>query len=152
MKGFFSKLKKNKKGYTLTELIVVVAILGVLALVAVPMVMNAVNDAKDSADKASMQAIGSAVDLCLAQGSLKFVEVSGSKKIRYENNAADGKGSNNVADIKDVIRNNLKGFVFPTHAKKDKVWKLDLTSAEISQVDKGANSTADSIVILDETP
>lgn len=70
MKGFFSKLKKNKKGYTLTELIVVVAILGILAAIATPMILNAVGDAKESGTAASISTIESAVQLCLADGSL----------------------------------------------------------------------------------
>ena len=149
MKGFFSKLKKNKKGFTLTELIVVVAILGVLAVIAVPMIMNSVSDAKESADQTSIQAISTAVDLCLAEGKLQFVEInSGGSKYKV---IRDEKGDANIANIKTAIREKLKGFAFPEHAVDDEnLWKLDLRNAQVSYVGKGASSQADQYIILDE--
>ncbi|WP_024831784.1 prepilin-type N-terminal cleavage/methylation domain-containing protein [Ruminiclostridium josui] len=57
---FIKKVKKNQKGYTLTELIVVVAILGILAAVATPMVLNQVQKARNSADAANLKAIQNA--------------------------------------------------------------------------------------------
>ncbi|EPR09947.1 type II secretion system protein [Ruminiclostridium papyrosolvens] len=66
---FFKKVKKNKKGYTLTELIVVVAILGILAAVATPMVLNQVSKAKTSADAANEKAIENAYLVGMADAS-----------------------------------------------------------------------------------
>jgi type IV pilus assembly protein PilA len=60
MLKFFKKVKKNRKGYTLTELIVVVAILGVLAAIATPMIMNQVSKARVNADDANATSIESA--------------------------------------------------------------------------------------------
>lgn len=40
-------LKKNKKGFTLVELIVVLVILAILAAIAIPSMMKYVNDARD---------------------------------------------------------------------------------------------------------
>ncbi len=65
----FKKVKKNKKGYTLTELIVVVAILGILAAVATPMVLKQVGKAKDSADLANEKAIENAYLVGVADAS-----------------------------------------------------------------------------------
>ena len=66
---FIKKVKKNKKGYTLTELIVVVAILGILAAVATPMVLNQVSKAKNSADLANEKAIENAYLVAIADAS-----------------------------------------------------------------------------------
>ena len=38
---------KNKKGFTLVELLAVIVILGIIAIIAIPSVMNAVNQAKN---------------------------------------------------------------------------------------------------------
>ena len=42
------KIAKNKKGFTLIEIIVVLVILGILAAIAVPAVMGYIDDAKES--------------------------------------------------------------------------------------------------------
>lgn len=78
----FKKVKKNKKGYTLTELIVVVAILGILAAVATPMVLNQVSKARTSADAANEKAIENAYLVGMADASDTTVpaDLTGVKK------------------------------------------------------------------------
>ncbi len=51
---------KNKKGFTLIELIVVIAILGILALFLVPQFMGYANDAKMQVAKANTRTVWSA--------------------------------------------------------------------------------------------
>ncbi|PYG85646.1 prepilin-type N-terminal cleavage/methylation domain-containing protein [Ruminiclostridium sufflavum DSM 19573] len=138
MKKFFSKLKKNRKGYTLTELIVVVAILGILAVIAVPMVMNSVNDAKANADETSIKAIEAAVQLCLADGSLQFIGgiLKDSSKLE--------------TGISDAVRMKLAGMKYPSHSvDSTKNWKLDLHSIEVSQAEEKLTSDPGKFVILD---
>ena len=55
------KKVKSRKGYTLTELIVVVAILGILAAVATPMVLGQIEKSRESADKANAKTIENAI-------------------------------------------------------------------------------------------
>jgi prepilin-type N-terminal cleavage/methylation domain-containing protein len=66
------KLVKNRKGFTLTELIVVVAILGVLAAVVTPSIMGYLSDAKVSADKANATTIDNTVKRMMAKGTLSL--------------------------------------------------------------------------------
>ena len=122
MKGFFSKLKKNKKGYTLTELIVVVAILGVLAAIAVPMVLNSIQDSKEKADQASIKAIETAVQLCLADGTLEMkIPVSGGTQKEIT-----PKGSVGSGDIDDAVAAKLVGGVYPiNNSDNSRAWYLD---------------------------
>lgn len=54
------KLMKNKKGFTLVELMVVVVILGILVAVAVPVYNNSQESAKKSAHNANVRTIESA--------------------------------------------------------------------------------------------
>lgn len=51
---------KNKKGFTLIELIVVIAILGILALFLVPQFMGYANDAKIQVAEANVRTVWSA--------------------------------------------------------------------------------------------
>ena len=65
MKNLF-KLTKNKKGFTLVELMVVVAIIGVLTLIAVPVYNNVTENARKKADLATIKSIQTAISLHLA--------------------------------------------------------------------------------------
>ena len=60
-------MSKNKKGFTLIELIAVLVILAILALIVTPLVLNIVRKAKDSANKRSVDAYGKSVELALAK-------------------------------------------------------------------------------------
>lgn len=66
---FLNKMKKNRKGYTLTELIVVVAILGILAVVATPMILNQVNNARENTDAANAKTIENAYKIGMTTGN-----------------------------------------------------------------------------------
>lgn len=57
---------KEKKGFTLIELIAVLVILAILALIVTPLVMNIIRKAKDAANKRSIDAYGRAADLAVA--------------------------------------------------------------------------------------
>lgn len=60
------KFFKNKKGFTLVELVVVIAILGILAGIAVPRFMDATATARGSKVMADLRTIDSAVTMYLA--------------------------------------------------------------------------------------
>ena len=56
------KLKKENKGFSLAELIVVVLILGILAVAVTPQIMNWVDKSKEGKDKAYAGGVATAVE------------------------------------------------------------------------------------------
>lgn len=65
----FNKLMKNKKGFTLIELIVVIAILAILAAIAIPRFIGTLSNSKVKADEASARTIMSAISVGEAEGT-----------------------------------------------------------------------------------
>ncbi len=52
----FKKFRKNEKGFTLAELLIVVAIIGVLVAVSIPIFTSQLEKARESTDVANMRA------------------------------------------------------------------------------------------------
>ncbi|WP_130807162.1 competence type IV pilus major pilin ComGC [Senegalia massiliensis] len=80
LKWISKKIKKDNKGFTLVELIVVLAILGIIAVIAVPRFIGVQDGAKKTADEATEKNIGKAVELALAEEKISVPE-SGSTNI-----------------------------------------------------------------------
>lgn len=66
---FIQKQLKNKKGFTLVELVVVIAILGILAAIAVPKLSKSRENAALSAHNANVRTLESAATLAVSEGS-----------------------------------------------------------------------------------
>ena len=71
---FFTKQLRNKKGFTLVELIVVIAILGVLAAIAVPKVGEFRSNAAKSAHEANIRTLKSAANMYLAEKGVSGID------------------------------------------------------------------------------
>lgn len=79
MLKWFSK-KRNKKGFTLVELVVVIAILGILAAIAVPKLSKSRENAAISAHNANVRTLESAATLAVSEGSGDITWDNGDKK------------------------------------------------------------------------
>ena len=66
----FKKALKNKKGFTLIELIVVIAILGILGMLIVPRLAGFTDTAKISADENMMRLAENTVKTAMAAGDI----------------------------------------------------------------------------------
>ena len=83
--------KKNKKGFSLAELIVVIAILGILAAIVVPRVVENTDQARIAHDRATLRTVQGAVNMFHAQnGRYPGVNAGGVAEVNY--------GYTNLAD------------------------------------------------------
>lgn len=65
---FIQKQLRNKKGFTLVELVVVIAILGILATIAVPKLSKSRENAAIAAHNANVRTLESAATLAVSEG------------------------------------------------------------------------------------
>ncbi len=63
---------KNKKGFTLVELVIVIAILGILALYALPKYQGVIKEARSSEARAQLGSVRSAIGIYYAKNHGKY--------------------------------------------------------------------------------
>lgn len=85
--------KRNKKGFTLIELVVVIAILGILAAIAIPRFTGTMTNAKVKADTATEKVVESSLQLYFAEKGVYPTTLAG-LDVNYLN-MGDLKWSNN---------------------------------------------------------
>lgn len=78
-KLFNKHMRKNKKGFTLVELVVVIAILGILALIAVPKLLGFQDRARAQADKQSAVQVRNSIALLNSNGEITMADTSSYK-------------------------------------------------------------------------
>lgn len=122
-KNLLTKLKKNKKGFTLIELIVVIAILGILAAIAIPRFAGFTDKAKTAADKQYASLVGNAIVTSLAEGKMNIVAAGGSTQFKIT--ATDGSvAAVNAADVSNFA---AADDVYPLVAQKKLQGTADIT-------------------------
>ncbi|WP_276557847.1 prepilin-type N-terminal cleavage/methylation domain-containing protein [Dethiobacter alkaliphilus] len=72
------KARKNQKGFTLVELMVVVVIIGVLVAIAIPIYGTVTQTAQDNAHEANIRTIKGAVQMLAMESDPPDVNIGGS--------------------------------------------------------------------------
>lgn len=78
----FKKLRKNEKGFTLAELLIVVAIIGVLVAISIPIFTGQLEKAREATDAANIRAAYAAVSTDMLLDSQEPTDANG---VKYEN-------------------------------------------------------------------
>ena len=99
-------MKKNKKGFTLVELVIVVAVMAVLVAVAIPTITSITSTAEEAVQNSNAQTIESI--LKLAEAKAEVNEVGGAADADYQGALEEAKlgieeGTFYYLDTGDVV-------------------------------------------------
>lgn len=122
MKNLMKKIRKNNKGFTLVELIIVVAIIAVLSAVAAPQYIKYVERSRQGVDASSLEEVRHAVEVeaaILEDGKDGTVKVAGS----------DGSVSATDFDQLDLVKNVVgEKVTLKSKAAKDYDWIIAVSA------------------------
>jgi len=108
-------MKKNNKGFSLVELIVVILIMAILGVALTPQVMKWVNNSRISSDVTNYEALVSAAQLTLADENVNRIYINGTTTTAVTINWNSGTAPTFTDDIDTTDKTFEKKFkaVFP---------------------------------------
>nr|UWI50018.1 prepilin-type N-terminal cleavage/methylation domain-containing protein [Clostridioides difficile] len=102
------KLRKNKKGFTLVELLVVIAIIGILAVVAVPALFSNINKAKVASVESDYSSVKSAALSYYADENVLPKTINGDLKTYLESDLGNSDFGGTYSLVNGTGSNNKK--------------------------------------------
>ena len=87
MKGLIKKVRENKKGFTLAELLVVVAIVGILVAISIPVFTAQLSKARKATNQANLRAAKAAA---VAQYMTDEMDTNATDEVIYDYDLATG--------------------------------------------------------------
>lgn len=81
MKAFRERVRRESRGFTLVELLIVIAILGVLAAVVLPNFTGVTGEGQTEAARAELATVQTAMDTMMARQSLSSVNATAATSV-----------------------------------------------------------------------
>ena len=95
----FKKLRKNEKGFTLAELLIVVAIIGVLVAISIPIFTSQLEKARDATDAANLRAAYAQVSADLLTNEDPTITSKTSEPVKITGKTAGFTGVDEIAGV-----------------------------------------------------
>lgn len=114
----FKKInRKNKKGFTLAELLIVVAIIGVLVAVSIPIFTSQLEKSREATDLANIRsAYAEASAALLSEEGTTTATSNLISTVTYTKASGDGKGTNAAkATVEVTLKQTVAGWVTADH-------------------------------------
>jgi type IV pilus assembly protein PilA len=125
--------KKNKKGFTLVELVIVIAVLAIIAAIAIPTVTNVIGNANKSHDESDCQAVELAIKTAHSE-----VE-AGNAPVGYD---SDTTVATILKDNGIAVDTSSGSTGLPKLKTKGYAWEYDSTNGKIYVHDAPAGAKA----------
>ena len=139
----FKKLRKNEKGFTLAELLIVVAIIGVLVAISIPIFTSQLEKAREATDMANIRSAYAEV----AAAALTDSDTTITETVAAKQTQTGWQTDNNteIAGIKlsDIAENAKKGgtFTIKYEAGTDGTGKITIDGKEAKSSFKSTTTT-----------
>lgn len=108
MKGLIKKVRENKKGFTLAELLVVVAIVGILVAISIPVFTAQLTKARIATNQANMRAAKAAA---VAQYMTDEIDKNSDAAMIYDYDLKTGTATSIKDDASIVADANKQGDI-----------------------------------------
>ena len=140
MKGLIKKVRENKKGFTLAELLVVVAIVGILVAISIPVFTAQLTKARIATNQANMRAAKAAV----AQYMTDEIDKNSDAAMIYDYDLKTGTATSIKDDASIVSDANKQGDIEEEKGSKQYKQinvKIEPTKTKDTDVINGAKIT-----------
>ena len=135
MKSLFKKIRGNKKGFTLAELLVVVAIVGILVAISIPVFTSQLAKARKATNQANMRAAKAA-----AVAQYLTDNEDGKEAVYYDYDLEKGIATKGTADSSLTVT----AIEDATSDKRYTAIQVSVKAAEISTDGNTGNTTVKS--------